>query len=63
MYGRTDLRREWLEAVQQVEQRKQKEAAREERRRRRVLAQIGYTPEEFEKGCREFSRKFYGESK
>ena len=55
-----DLRREWLEAVERVEQRKQEEAARKERRRRRVLAQIGYTPEQFETAVREFARKFQG---
>jgi hypothetical protein len=52
------MRREWLEAVERVERRKREEATKEERRRRRVLAKIGYTPEEFEEAAREFIRKF-----
>ena len=58
MSGMAEFRRYLLEAVESVEQRKQREqqeAAKEERRRRRVLAK---TPEEFEGGTREFSRKF-----
>jgi ribosomal protein L44E len=60
MRDKPELRRELLEAVERVEQRKQKEAAKEARRRRRVLAKIGLTPEEFEEGVRQFARKFYG---
>jgi hypothetical protein len=61
-----DLRRRLLEAVEtpeQREQRIQREATRQERRRRRVLAKIGYTPGQFEEGCREFARKFQGGSR
>lgn len=60
MSGNIDLRREWLKAVERVEQRKQKEAAKQERRRRRALAKIGLTPEEFEERVQEFKRKFPG---
>jgi hypothetical protein len=56
--GKEEMRREWLEAVERVERRKREEATKEERRRRRVLAKIGYTPEEFEEAAREFIRKF-----
>ena len=40
------------------EQRRQREALEEEVRLRRVLARIGYTPEEFEDAVQEFKRKF-----
>lgn len=58
MSGNIDLRRELLEAVNRAERRKREEASKKERRRRRVLAKIGYTPEEFDEGVREFGRKF-----
>jgi hypothetical protein len=54
---------EALETPEQREQRARREEAREARRWRRVLADIGYTPAEFEEACAEFGRKFYGERK
>ena len=46
--------------MERAERRKREEAAKKERRRRRVLAKIGYTPEEFEEAAREFVHKFGG---
>ena len=56
MSGKEEMRREWFAAVERAERRKREEAAKKERRR--VLAKIGYTPEEFEEAAREFVRKF-----
>jgi hypothetical protein len=58
--GKEEMRREWFAAVERAERRKREEATKKERRRRRVLAKIGYTPEEFEEAAREFVRKFGG---
>jgi hypothetical protein len=58
--GKNNRRREWLEAVERVEQRKRTEEAKEEKRLRRELAKVGLTLEEFEEGCQEFARKFQG---
>ena len=60
MSGKEEMRREWFAAVERAERRKWEEATKNERRRRRVLAKIGYTPEEFEEAAREFVRKFGG---
>ena len=60
MSGKEEMRREWFAAVERAEGRKREEATKKERRRRRVLAKIGYTPEEFEEAAREFVRKFSG---
>jgi len=48
-----------LRLFETPEQRQQREALEEEERLRRVLAKIGYTPEEFEDAVQEFKRKFY----
>ncbi len=45
--------------IETPEQRQRREALEEEERLRRVLAKIGYTPEEFEEAVQEFERKFY----
>jgi ribosomal protein S21 len=49
----------WRRLVETPGQRQQREALEEEERLRRVLAKIGYTPEEFEDAVQEFKRKFY----
>ncbi len=51
--------RMWRRLVETPGQRQQREALEEEERLRRVLAKIGYTPEEFEDAVQEFKRKFY----
>jgi hypothetical protein len=49
---------EQLETSEERKERKRQESAKRARRRRRELAKVGLTPEEFEKGCKDFLQRF-----